>query len=182
MLHCMYTFAVLRTTQQVDTCLEHVGCSQGDLQEVPSRSGFNSRDCVPPLPSRHEMVVRSILTLHGDERRRLLHSSRAAQVIAPASTVHCYSMTLITLNSLRASVSGPTVPPPPPSFIVGKERAHYWGNKNYYYCSTSPEPSANSPSLLSAYEQFSVPFLSCHPDDGGATILRNVGSYNSHTA
>jgi hypothetical protein len=23
---------------------------------------------------------------------------------------------------------------------------------------------------------------SCHPDDGGATFLRNVGSYKSHTA
>jgi hypothetical protein len=22
----------------------------------------------------------------------------------------------------------------------------------------------------------------CHPDDGGATFLRNVGSYKSHTA
>jgi hypothetical protein len=25
-------------------------------------------------------------------------------------------------------------------------------------------------------------FDSCHPDDGGDTILRNVGSYKSHTA
>jgi hypothetical protein len=23
---------------------------------------------------------------------------------------------------------------------------------------------------------------SCHPDDGGAKVLRNVGSYKSHTA
>jgi hypothetical protein len=27
-----------------------------------------------------------------------------------------------------------------------------------------------------------TPTNSCHPDDGGATLLRNVGCYKSHTA
>jgi hypothetical protein len=27
-----------------------------------------------------------------------------------------------------------------------------------------------------------IPIISCHPDEGGARFLRNVGSYKNHTA